>query len=52
MNAVTGSSGALPLLLLVLLASLQGSSGVEHAAEESLLPFDCLTFQSPTFQSP
>ena len=42
MDAVVGGRRALALLLLVFFASLQGAAGVEHAAEQPLLPLDHL----------
>jgi hypothetical protein len=51
MDAVVCGRGALSLLFLILLPALESSSGIEHPAEQPLLPFDGATLQPPPFQS-
>ena len=52
MDTVSRGCGALPLLLLVLLAALESSSRIEHPPEQALLSLDRLTLQPSCIQPP
>ena len=52
MDAVVGSRRALPFLPLVFLASLERAAGVQHPAEETLLPLNQLAVQSSRLELP
>src|SRR5215213_3906606 len=51
MDAVLGGGCALAIPLLVLFASLQRPSGVQHAAKQSLLTLDHLSVQAAPLQA-